>query len=235
MGNLHHQIKSGKRGTGVIHSDYITGRGRNSKREDVLFAGYGNMPKWAEQDHRLFWRIGDRCERSNGAVYREHVIGLPNEFTTEQTQELVEDLIQGLVGDRPYEFAVHAPVSSLQGVPNSHLHLMYSDRIPDGIERPAEQTFMRYNSQNPEKGGCRKSSGGRNRMALRDEVIAMRKMSADIQNKVLEKHDYGKRVDHRTLKERGINREPEIHLGYASIKNMSAYDKKQFVDSRRSD
>ncbi|MDE7981757.1 hypothetical protein PZE18_27145, partial [Escherichia coli] len=36
-------------------------------------------------------------------------------------------------------------------------HLMISERINDGIERPAAQWFKRYNGKTPEKGGAQKT------------------------------------------------------------------------------
>ena len=35
---------------------------------------------------------------------------------------------------------------------------MFSERTNDGVERSAEQWFKRYNAQEPEKGGARKST-----------------------------------------------------------------------------
>jgi hypothetical protein len=109
---------------------------------------------------------------------------------------------------------------------------MFSDRMPDGINRSPEQTFSRYNAEHPERGGRRKGSGGKNRLALRDEVIAMRKTCADLQNAALEKAGHSARVDHRSLKAQGIDRKPERHLGPARIRNMSTEDKERYVTNR---
>ena len=70
-------------------------------------------------------------------------------------------------------------------------------------------------------------------MVLRDEVIAIRKKSAELQNAALAKHGHAERVDHRTLKLRGIERNPERHLGQARVRNMSASDKDMYVEARR--
>ena len=233
MASFHHRIKSGKKGTAAGHADYITRKGKYSHRKDLIEKGHGNMPEWVGDTPSLYWKTGDKHERANGAVYREHVIALPNELTTEQQKALVDDLIKGLVGPRPYEYAVHAPDASLEDAANTHVHVMFSDRMPDGINRSPEQTFSRYNTANPERGGCRKASGGKNRLALRDEVIAMRKTCANLQNTALEKAGSSARVDHRTLKEQGIDREPEQHLGPARIRNMSTADKEQYVANRQ--
>lgn len=109
----------------------------------------------------------DKYERANGSVYREHEIALPNELTLEQLHELVDALVRRLAGNKPYMYAVHQPTSALQSEMNTHIHLMVVDRVPDGIERPAEQMFSRFNAKHPERGGCRKDSGGRTPLQVR--------------------------------------------------------------------
>lgn len=234
MACFHHCIKSGKKGTAADHAAYIGRKGRHSKREDLVFTEHGNMPKWAENDPSQFWKAADLHERVNGAVYREHEVMLPDELTRDQQKELVRKLVAVLAGDKPYEVAVHAPSSALEGVPNTHMHLMLSDRMDDGIERSPEQTFMRHNTKHPEQGGCKKGSGGKNPLALRDEVIETRKKCAEFQNAVLAKYGHTARVDHRTLRQRGINRAPEQYLGPARIRNMTAEEKARFFETRKS-
>lgn len=190
------------------------------------------MPSWTGSDSTSFWKAADKHERANGAAYRELIIALPRELTLEQLRALVARYVSELVGVKPFQFAVHAPVSSLQGETNPHLHLMYSDRLPDGIERSAEQMFSRYNQSSPEKGGCRKASGGRTSMQVRDELIAKRRAAADIQNEYLAAYGHEVRVDHRTLKEQGVVRKPERHLGPARIKSMSTEEKARYAALR---
>ena len=109
MASFHFKIKSGKKGSAVEHADYIARQGVHQKRGDLLFTGHGNMPSWAQESARAFWATADRFERSNGAVYRESIVALPRGFTVYQLRALVEDMIPGLAGDRPYQYAVHAP------------------------------------------------------------------------------------------------------------------------------
>ena len=141
MASFHHRVKSGKKGSAAVHAAYINRRGSFSTREDLVFSGSGNLPEWADGDPNKFWRAGDRYERANGAVYREHEIALPDELTGEQQHELVREMVDAMIGDKPYQYAVHANVSALEGNRNPHLHLMYSDRRPDYIERTPQQTL----------------------------------------------------------------------------------------------
>lgn len=233
MASFHHTIKSGKKGTAANHAAYITRQGKYKKKEDLICTGYGNMPSWAQDNPASFWKAGDKHERANGAVYREHEIALPVELTLEQQKELVGNMIPAMVGDKPYEYAVHAPTSSLEGRTNTHLHLMFSDRMQDGIERSPEQTFSRHNAKQPENGGCKKDSGGKNPLEMRDDVIKTRKTCAELQNAALKKYGHAARVDHRSLEAQGINRAPESHLGPARIQGMSEDDKALIVRKRR--
>ncbi|KGV14775.1 MobA/MobL family protein [Burkholderia pseudomallei] len=234
MASFHHTVKSGKKGSASDHGAYITRTGKYSTREeDLIASGHGNMPSWAQEDASAFWKAGDKYERVNGAVYREHEIALPDELTRDQQKELVNQLVSELVGNKPFQYAIHAPNAALGSGTNTHVHLMYSDREDDGIERSPEQTFRRYNSKHPERGGCKKGSGGKNRMELRDELIATRKKCADLQNVVLEKYGHTVRVDHRTLKDQGIDRSPERHLGQARIRAMSKEDREQYSAQRQ--
>lgn len=232
MASFHHRIKSGRKGSAKEHAAYIQRLGRYGDREDLVHAESENMPDWAKGNAATFWKAADVYERANGAAYREHVIALPNELGLEQNCVLAMRLAHELVGNKPFQVAVHAPEGALGGTTNLHMHLMFSDRVPDGINRPPERMFARYNSERPEDGGCRKDSGGRSPMALRDEVIATRKKVADIQNQALAEHGFDARVDHRSLRERGSKRRPERHLGPARIKNMSDDEKALFATLR---
>ena len=60
----------------------------------------------------------------------------------------------------PYTLAVHAGLSKEPGVAsNPHLHLVFSERVNDGVERAAEQWFRRAApaGRDPASGGARKS------------------------------------------------------------------------------
>jgi hypothetical protein len=160
------------------------------------------------------------------------VVALPNELNLEQNCALATRLARELVGSKPFQLAIHAPEGALGGITNSHMHLMYSDRVQDGISRSPERMFSRYNPVRPEAGGCRKDSGGKSPMVLRDEVIATRKKIADIQNQALAEHGHSARVDHRSLREQGLQRRPERHLGPTRIKNMSDEEKALFATLR---
>lgn len=233
MATYHHSIKSGKKGTASSHAAYITRQGKHRTKEDLVLAGHGNMPDWSKNNPARFWQAGDRHERANGAVYREHEIALPNELSVEQIVGLVPDIVQTFAGGKPHQYGLHAPLSSIENQTNMHIHLMISDRMPDGIERSPEQTFARFNAKYPERGGCRKDSGGKSPREVSEQMMRTRKASADLINAALEKHGHAARVDHRSLKEREIARAPERHLGPTRIHAMTAEEKAQFALKRK--
>lgn len=220
MSNFHKSVKTGKPGQALEHARYITREGKYGKsRNDLIVKAHGNLPDWSNGDPNVFWNAADKNERVNGATYREFEVSLPSELTIEQQQELVDELIKTSIGKKTYQYAIHSPEAALGKVPQPHAHIMFSDRLPDGIDRSPEQHFKRYNSNDPELGGCRKDSGGKDRAKLRDDLIATRARWAQMQNSTLEKYGHASRVDHRSNIDRGM-KQPRKYLGYAAIKEM---------------
>lgn len=89
MATFHVQIKSGGKGTAGDHADYIARNGFHRKRDDLVHASHGNLPRWAANDPKVMWKAADKYERKNGAAYREAIIALPAELTAEQNAALV--------------------------------------------------------------------------------------------------------------------------------------------------
>jgi hypothetical protein len=228
----HFEIKSGKKGSAAEHGKYIVREGKHRKRGDLVARGYGNMPEWSKDNPATFLKASDRFERANGAAYRELVISLPNEFTLSQHEEFVSKAVARLIGNKPYLYGIHCPEAELGKVDNPHVHVIYSDRQPDEHQRSPEKTFARYNSKHPDRGGCKKDSGGKTPLQLRDEVIAKRKLVADIQNEMLAEMGASTRVDHRSHRERGIERQPERHLGQARIRTMTVEERSDYLAAR---
>lgn len=236
MASYHLCIKSGKKGKAVNHAAYITREGKHSKEEDesdLITKSHGNLPEWANNNPIEFWRAADKYERANGAAYREYTLALPRELTDDQRLAVLEEFIDTEIGNKPYQYAIHAPVAALGDIEQPHAHLMFSDRVSDGLERPAQQHFKRFNPAKPELGGCKKDSGGKDKAILKETLIATRANLASIQNTALEQAGHDSRVDHRSNKARGIDVKPEVHLGHLIIKKMSAEEKKSYNDSRK--
>jgi len=227
MATYHLSARIGQKGKAQAHAAYIAREGKYSgsnRYEDLEAKAYGNMPKWAEHNPAEFWKAADENERANGSTYRELEIALPRELTPQQRLDLVKDFIAQELGEKhAYQFAIHTPKAALEKGEQPHAHIMYSERIRDGIERDPEQYFKRYNAKNPEKGGAKKFSGGKSANELKAELLEQRERWATLQNLHLEKHGHSERVDHRSLKDQGIiEREAEKHLGGLGVRNTTA-------------
>ena len=235
MASYHCTLKSDSNKSGSVHSDYINREGKYAaiennrdkyaKYEDLVYKSSGNMPEWARENPKDFWKAADEFERANGRSYTEIEIALPNELTHEQQKELVEEFIKEQIGENhAYSYAIHdKPATLSPDKKNTHAHIMFSERELDGIERDREKYFKRGNSKNPERGGNMKDPDWNRR----GKVEEVRRDWAELQNKHLERHGHEARVDHRSLEdqkiaaiERGdiekakeLNREPERHLG----------------------
>lgn len=218
-------------GHAMNHIDYITRRGFHAQRADLIYTEHGNMPAWAPTPGD-FWRAADKHERSNGVALRQITVSLPNMMSTSEIVSLAREITWMLAGGKPFQMAVHMPNAALGDEPNPHVHIAISDRVPDGIERSAEQFFARYNAMAPERGGRRKDSGGLTPTELRSHVLWERNAVAAITNRTLETLGYAERVDARSLREQGVSRAPERHLGQAVIRAMTPEQRMEIRDRR---
>jgi hypothetical protein len=155
-----------------------------------------DAPAWAH-DRQELWNHAEAVERQhNGQPAREIRLALPHELTDEQRAELVFDFCRdafvknGMIAD----IAIHRPDRHGDDR-NHHAHILLTMRKLDG-EKFAARKEREWNSK-----------------AL---LESWREQWADYQNRALEKAGHDARVDHRSLQERGIEREPTTHLGRAA-------------------
>ena len=211
---------------------YLEREGSYSRdAEELRHSEHENMPEWARENPQEYWAAADRYERANGRLYREVHFALPNELGKGEQKELAQSSARDLTGGEklPYTLAIHKGEKA--GEPsNPHVHLMWSERGNDGIERDAEQWFKRYNAKHPERGGARKSKAA----DAKDWVPRIREQWAQRCNQALDQAGRSERVDHRSLAERAreafergdaergmeLIREPNVHLGPAAIASV---------------
>lgn len=206
-------MKVGKAGKAGPHAAYIAREGQYANRlergERLEATEVGNMPAWAEGQPQAFWQAADAFERSNGTTYREMEIALPREMDAAQRIELAKEWVRQEIGDNyPYQWAIHAPTAA-DGGEQPHLHLMFSERRMDGIERDPEQHFKRYNAKAPEKGGARKDNTGKDAALRRKELIELRGRWGEMANQHLERAGIEARIDMRSHADRGLDYAPE--------------------------
>lgn len=235
MASYHLSVKTGGKGNASPHADYIAREGKyaREKDSDLEQKGSGNMPAWAEHNPSEFWKAADTFERANGCTYREIEIAVPRELKPEQRLELVRDFVRQEIGDRhAYQFAIHNPTAAIAGGEQPHAHIMFSERLNDGIDRDPQQYFKRANSKNPESGGAKKVRFGETPTERKAYLTAQRERWAGLQNQYLEQYQCADRVDARSLKVQGVEREPERHLGAGQVRKFDT-DQLQAVIERR--
>ena len=211
-------MKVGKAGKAGPHAAYIAREGQYANRlergEKLEATEAGNMPAWAQSNPLAFWQAADAYERKNGTTYREMEIALPRELDADQRAALVREFVRQEIGDRhAYQWAIHTPTAA-DGQEQPHVHLMFSERQRDGIERDPEQYFKRYNAKAPEKGGARKGYGPSAGQTLTKaeraaELKELRGRWEAMCNAHLERAGVEQRIDMRSHAERGTGLEPE--------------------------
>jgi len=234
MASYHFQINTGGKGAAFEHAQYIDRDGPFTEERygEIAARGVANMPAWAREDPSAFWKASDEFERANGNTYREYELALPRELSRGAQVALVQRFAEQELGTaRPYQWAIHLSTAS-DGKEQPHVHLMFSDRQHDGIERSPEQFFKRYNAKNPERGGARKFSYGADKEAAARTYEGIRERWANVQNLSLEMAGVEVRVDHRSLAAQGIHREPEVHRGPA-VSGIEARGERSQVGERQ--
>jgi hypothetical protein len=189
---------------GALMVDARTGtRVDYTKKQGVLGAEVmvpdGALP-WM-RDRQQLWNAIEAIERRCDAqLARDFILTLPHELTHEQRVALTREFVReqfcakGLVAD----IAWHAPGKHGDDR-NYHAHVM----IP--MRRCDESGFARLKDR---PGGAVHPA-----KAWKEELARLRIAWADTANKHLEAAGLDIRIDHRSLSERGEDREPEPKIG----------------------
>lgn len=172
-----------------------------TRRHGVLHAEImlpENAPDWMA-DRIQLWNAVEAVEkRINSQLAREVQLNLPHELDDTQRHDLVLSFVreqfvdQGMIAD----IAIHGP-DGRGDERNHHAHIMLTMRAltADGFAKKKERSW--------------------NDKALLPE---WREQWALHQNRALERAGHEARVDHRSLADQGIDREPEPKLGPVATK-----------------
>ena len=186
-------------GTGETH-DY-------SRKEHVAWSGIlapDNAPSWVYDRGKLWNAVEQGEKRKDAQLFRECLLTLPRELNPDQRRALVQTFVrdqfvsQGMVAD----IGIHNPVAS-DGNEQPHAHVMLTlrDIGPDGFGQKRRD----WNDVQWGNGTARK-----------DGFLAQRRASwADYCNAALADAESEARVDHRSLKDRGVDRQPQPKIGKA--------------------
>lgn len=149
-------------------------------------------PAWM-QDRAQLWNAVEKVEkRKDAQLARDLLLSLPHELTHEQRRDLVREFLReefvarGMIAD----FSIHAP-DRRGDLRNHHAHVMLTMRELAGDS--FGKKVRDWNST--------------------EQLEAWREHWADVVNRHLERHGHEARVDHRSLADQGIDREPEPKQG----------------------
>jgi len=188
----------------------------HSRRKDVVHTEIflpshlgGAADFWAGSREKL-WNTAERAEkRSDSRVAREYEVSLPHELNRTQQIELARALARELAERYKVavDLAVHLPRPD-GDARNFHAHLLTTTR---------EVKPQRLGA----KSGLDMQARERRKRELpshREEYHTLRERWATLTNAALREANIDARVDHRSIAERGINREPMPHIPMASLK-----------------
>ena len=212
--NLSHGSR-GKGNSARAASDYQDRAGRYREREPTAIApvtGQGNMPAWVKSPGD-FWDAADATERANGRLYGRFVVSLPRELDARAQAELTEQYFSAVFGEHclPWSWSMHRTGADTH---NPHVHVMYTERGNDGIDRTPETWFRRAanTGSDPATGGARKVRAVKPKAWLQ----GVRQRWQDYANAALAAAGIDARIDHRSLEARGIDHLPQPKLGPAA-------------------
>ena len=179
--------------TGEVH-DYTKKRGVESA--DIVLPD--GAPEWAN-DRSALWNAAETAERRKDAcVAREFEVALPSELPASERRRLAVDFAKEMANREgcAVDVAIHAPGKEGDNR-NHHAHILRTTRKvgPDGLTDKLDT----------EKAGRKRG----------DDLAAVRTRWAELVNERLQENGIEARVDHRSLKDQGIDREPTSHKGPA--------------------
>jgi MobA/MobL family len=177
-------------GTAGAHLRYI---GREAAASSIEA---GHMPD-DPQEARTWMDEHEREARKNARLCSKVRVALPRELTHAQNAALMRSFLYDLTGMRvPWFYAIHDQGKDAQ---NPHAHLVLIDR---DIETGKRILLLSDSPKDREKAGL-----------VGNGVEWIRERWERHVNQALEQAGQTARIDRRTLKAQGIDREPTIHIG----------------------
>ena len=194
----------------AAHVEYINREKAFAQRGGCIYQGH-QLPKWAKDSPKKFFAAADRYESAGNRRYREIEFSLPNELTSvDEYREIVDEFLKKHLSNHYYAYAIHDKIGAMSnGERHPHVHIMFSERLIDDVEKKAERPaklFFKYparkrNGQDSTFEERKKHGAPKDRKwSERSFLAELRADFARIQNDVLEKHGFSVRVDHRSLK-----------------------------------
>ena len=207
--------------------DYISRQEKYATHSDRCIHFESKIPMGFDSPQQ-FWSAADKHERANARLFQEFKLSLPIEHKLNIPAQIaaVKEFIEKTIPNHPYSFAIHAGKGT-----NPHAHLVFSERVIDGVDRQPETFFKRANKKAPERGGAAKNRA----LKSTEFLVDARETWATCVNESLQKHASAlqkvlgnvPQVDHRSRKEQGLEPAAPAHLTKAiedKIKNLEIGD-----------
>lgn len=189
------QVFDYTRKSGVEHAEIVLPT--EAAKRDI------NWPREREQ----LWNVAEEAEkRKDARVAREYEVALPHELSQRERTELVREFSQEIANRYgvAVDFAIHKPHRE-GDERNHHAHVLTTTRRIEATGLGAKAEIEWADTDRTKRGlGTAK-----------EEVAAIRERWAALTNEKLQEHGHESRIDHRSLKDQGIDREPTTHLGPA--------------------
>ena len=153
-----------------------------------------NSPEWAAHTDSLWNTVEQSEKRKDAQLAREFILAVPKELSTKEQFELAADWVQSNLVSKGMiaEVSLHQP----KGGKNPHVHVLCTMRKIDG-----------------DKFSAKKPREWNDKALLLDQ----RESWAGAVNEALEKAGRPERVDHRSLKDQGVDRIPEPKIGKEAV------------------
>ena len=183
---------------GLKLKDELSGKMHDYSRRskgvvETAIVGPDNAPGWVHDPGQLWNKVEAGEKRKDAQLAREFILAVPKELSAEaQFQTALDWAKKELVASGMItEISLHHSKSGK----NPHVHVLCTMRKLDGgnfsAKKPREWNDVKL-------------------------LLHQRESWADAVNAALEKAGRDERVDHRSLKDRGIDRVPEPKIGVAA-------------------
>ena len=196
------------------HFEYINREKKFASRGDCIFTHH-HLPSWANDNPKNFFKAADKYEGKNRRRYVEIEFSLPNELNSvDDYRKIIDKFIDHHLKDHYYTYAIHDKLGAFSGERHPHVHIMFSDRLiddvekiqerepqnffkrailkkPDGTEPTFQEKFLHGSPKEPKWNENPKNS---------NFIIQIREDFAKIQNEVLAEKGFSVRVSHKSLK-----------------------------------
>jgi hypothetical protein len=141
-------------------------------------------------DSETLWNAVETSEkRKDAQLAREIIVALQREFNLEEQREVLRDYVEENFVSKGMivDFSIH---DKGDGNPHAHIMLTMREVTPEGFGKKNREWNNRKN------------------------IVDWRESWADVNNRMFVRKGLDERIDHRSYKEQGLDREPMIHLGY---------------------